>query len=282
LSRLYLYYNARYATFGPNRPIEDRGCHIEPALQALKSYGICQEEYWPFIDARVNYQPYSSCYQQYKKFIPFSYRRLGNQIETMKSYLEAGYPLVIGARIYSQFHEAAYYGGAVHHPNEYEKMTATNNGHAMLVVGYTDSYRAFIVRNSYGPQWGNQGYGYFPYSYLGDPFLCSDIYSIESDLAQNLVNRHLTIDDNYTYYGASEPTDDQKEKLKTLFEVKEIETSEGSRKLTDEEREQMNKMKDFKNDDNQFKAPNADDSKKSSQTEKDVDAKKHVIKNYVV
>jgi C1A family cysteine protease len=38
-------------------------------------------------------------------------------------------------------------------------------GHAMVVVGYDDNKRAFLVQNSFGPSWGNKGYGWFGYDW---------------------------------------------------------------------------------------------------------------------
>jgi hypothetical protein len=43
-------------------------------------------------------------------------------------------------------------------------------GHALLVVGYVDDEGdgggLFIVRNSWGPDWGANGYGFLPYAYV--------------------------------------------------------------------------------------------------------------------
>jgi C1A family cysteine protease len=36
----------------------------------------------------------------------------------------------------------------------------------MLCVGYSDPDRVFIVRNSWGSDWGDKGYCYIPYDYL--------------------------------------------------------------------------------------------------------------------
>lgn len=36
----------------------------------------------------------------------------------------------------------------------------------MLCVGYSDPDQVFIVRNSWGPDWGDKGYCYVPYRYL--------------------------------------------------------------------------------------------------------------------
>ncbi len=51
-------------------------------------------------------------------------------------------------------------------------------GHAVLAVGYDDGEQRFIVRNSWGPKWGMQGYFTLPYSYLTEPNLSDDFWSI--------------------------------------------------------------------------------------------------------
>jgi C1A family cysteine protease len=46
-------------------------------------------------------------------------------------------------------------------------------GHAMCCVGYDMEKQMFIVRNSWGTEWGDNGYCYFPFEYLvyfGDDF----------------------------------------------------------------------------------------------------------------
>jgi len=52
-------------------------------------------------------------------------------------------------------------------------------GHAVMCVGFNDETRTFIMRNSWGPEWGDQGYFYIPYEYLTDPGLTSDIWALE-------------------------------------------------------------------------------------------------------
>jgi len=38
--------------------------------------------------------------------------------------------------------------------------------HSVLIVGYNDDTREFIFQNSWGTQWGDHGFGYFPYEYI--------------------------------------------------------------------------------------------------------------------
>ncbi|MEK2690768.1 C1 family peptidase [Bdellovibrio sp. GT3] len=39
-------------------------------------------------------------------------------------------------------------------------------GHAILLVGYDDQRRLFMFKNSWGPKWGNQGYGYVTFDHV--------------------------------------------------------------------------------------------------------------------
>jgi hypothetical protein len=39
----------------------------------------------------------------------------------------------------------------------------------MLIVGYDDDRQLFVVRNSWGADWGDRGYGYMPYAWVLNP-----------------------------------------------------------------------------------------------------------------
>jgi C1A family cysteine protease len=51
-------------------------------------------------------------------------------------------------------------------------------GHAVLAVGYDDTTQHFIVRNSWGADWGDQGYFTIPYAYLADRNLSDDFWTV--------------------------------------------------------------------------------------------------------
>ena len=50
----------------------------------------------------------------------------------------------------------------------------------MAIVGYRKEDDSFIVRNSWGTEWGQKGYCRIPSSYLTNPFLASDFWIIRS------------------------------------------------------------------------------------------------------
>lgn len=81
--------------------------------------------------------------------------------EEMKESVAAGMPVVFGIAVFSGIYEAK--NGVIPLPGKGEQPLG---GHIMLCVGYDESTQQFLVRNSWGTEWGNSGYGYLPYSYI--------------------------------------------------------------------------------------------------------------------
>jgi C1A family cysteine protease len=80
-------------------------------------------------------------------------------VESLKTQLATYGPLVTTMTVYSDFY---YYQSGV-----YEQTSGTaQGGHAVLLVGYDDVGQYFIVKNSWGPTWGEQGYFRIAYSQL--------------------------------------------------------------------------------------------------------------------
>lgn len=72
------------------------------------------------------------------------------QPDVLKDYLAQGQLIAIGASV--QENLSSYRGNGV-----YESEGRVLGGHAMTVTGYDDERRAFRVRNSWGPSWGDRG-----------------------------------------------------------------------------------------------------------------------------
>jgi C1A family cysteine protease len=80
--------------------------------------------------------------------------------------------------VYASFESAAVAkSGVVNMPKSGEQRIG---GHAVMAVGYDDSKRTFLVRNSWGKKWGKKGYFTMPYSYLTSPKLASDFWTVRS------------------------------------------------------------------------------------------------------
>jgi C1A family cysteine protease len=60
------------------------------------------------------------------------------------------------------------------------KKEKTRGGHAVLGVGYDDNSKCFIIKNSWGENWGDKGFFYMPYDYITDSDLCADFWVIQT------------------------------------------------------------------------------------------------------
>ncbi|CAF1343584.1 unnamed protein product [Adineta ricciae] len=85
----------------------------------------------------------------------------------MKTCLANQVPFLIGIKLLdSATSEAKRNNGYISMPDPSSLTVAMTGTHAVLVVGYDDRTRHFIVRNSWGRDWGIDGYFYIPYDYL--------------------------------------------------------------------------------------------------------------------
>lgn len=174
LSRLFVYYNTRIIE---NTVKIDSGASLRDTMKSLSKYGVCAESDWPYIISRFSQRPKDKCYTDGKTHVITSYKSL-KTLTDMKSCLAQGYPFVFGASIYESFEsESTEKTGIVKMPGKREGLLG---GHALCCVGYQDSKQWFIVRNSWGSEWGDRGYCYMPYSYLENIDLADDFWTVRT------------------------------------------------------------------------------------------------------
>lgn len=75
--------------------------------------------------------------------------------QAVKQALQQG-PLVTTLTVYADFMS---YGSGVYKHTTGEYL----GGHAVSLIGYDDAKRAWIIRNSWGPTWGDNGFAYVSY-----------------------------------------------------------------------------------------------------------------------
>jgi hypothetical protein len=78
-------------------------------------------------------------------------------VSALKSALAAYGPLITTMDVYSDF---MYYTSGIYH----YVSGSLEGGHAILLVGYDDTNQCFIVKNSWGTSWGEQGFFRIAYS----------------------------------------------------------------------------------------------------------------------
>ena len=178
LSRLFIYYNERALE---NSVAIDSGAQIRDGIKTLVKQGVCSEKSWPYIISKFAIKPPSSCYKEALDHQIIEYQRLVT-LDEMRACLAHGFPFVFGFSVYESFEsQKIARTGVMPMPSRNERMIG---GHAVCGVGYNDSKKRLIVRNSWGTVWGMDGYFTMPYKYLADRNLSDDFWTIRQ--AENL------------------------------------------------------------------------------------------------
>ena len=174
LARLFVYYNERVIE---NSVGDDAGAMLRDGIKALVQWGCCTEKLLPYDVSKFAKKPSSACYADGKKRIITGYARL-NTLNDMRQCLAAGFPFVFGFTVYPSFMTAQVAKtGKANLPDGNER---PEGGHAVCAVGYVDSIKCFVVRNSWGTGWGMKGYFTLPYAYLTDRNLSDDLWTIRA------------------------------------------------------------------------------------------------------
>lgn len=169
-SRLFLYYNERLYI---NETHKDEGAYLSDGIISLKSYGICEEIYHPYIISNVFKEPSKEAYENAKNYYVLETFNISNDINEIKSWLIKNEPIAIAIAVYSNFMNSK--TGLIELPNETDNFVG---GHAVIICGFDDKNRRFILRNSWGVYWGDKGYFYLPYDYISNDDLCGDLWII--------------------------------------------------------------------------------------------------------
>ena len=175
-SRLAMYYDTRVLV--EDSPAnDDTGVTLEDLCQSVRKYHVFPESLWPYDVSKFAEKP--PTVDKSKNSTVFSAHAVAQDIDTIRAYLSAGFPILIGIQVYDSFEsQAVAESGIVPMPNTDTEQCL--GGHALLLVGYDDSRKVFLVLNSWGASWGiNNGYCLFPYEYLLNTDLASDFWCVQ-------------------------------------------------------------------------------------------------------
>lgn len=111
-------------------------------------------------------QPKRHSYTQAEKFRVLDMQKVDVVLNHWRHCLAEGYPIVFGCALFESFDDCNRRHGVVPMPDPDDVARGEHGRHAMLCVGYSDADQVFIVRNSWGEDWGDRGYCYMPYNYL--------------------------------------------------------------------------------------------------------------------
>lgn len=172
-SRLFIYYNERLAEGTVN---EDAGAYIRTGIKSINVHGVCPEKTWPYIIKKFADVPIPLAYRKAKLHQSLQYRAVTQTETDIRTALAIGLPVVFGFMVQQSFESLEVAKTGLYGPGQKEKILG---GHAVLIVGYDDTKKVFIVRNSWGESWGDKGYFYIPYSVVLNPNISNDFWVIQ-------------------------------------------------------------------------------------------------------
>lgn len=160
----------------------DTGGYIRSTMKALVCFGVPPEAFWPYEPARLDEEPTAFVYGLARNFRPMKYYRLDARgvspselLASVRRCLSSGFPLMFGFPVYPSVVQARS-AGDIPVPDAAEPV---QGGHAVTAAGYDDGRRirnwapgsqesvgAILIRNSWGPNWGDGGYGWLPYDFV--------------------------------------------------------------------------------------------------------------------
>ena len=161
LSESFVYYNVRKADHCEQ---EDCGSSLYSIIVSMGTDGVCLERLCPYsTNPDMSPSPEAYADAQTRKIVKVL--NVKPKVEDIKSAVAQGYPVAISLKIFDSFNADA---GFVQRPSDEDIKEGRFGNHAMIVCGYSDDERVFIVRNSWGTKFGDKGYCYIPYSYIAD------------------------------------------------------------------------------------------------------------------
>ena len=175
----------------------DTGAYLRTTMKAMVLFGVPPERYWTYDINRYDEEPIAFCYAFALSYKTIRYYRLdppgaspSQVLSTIQRFLTAGLPCMFGFTVYSSIPAIGAGTGDIPFPQAGDSVLG---GHAIVAVGYNNAKKigshkgALLIRNSWGADWGEQGYGWLPYAYV-EQGLAVDFWSL---LKAEFVNTEL-------------------------------------------------------------------------------------------
>jgi len=176
VSRLFIYYYERLLIGTVNY---DSGAYIRDGIKATNRWGAPLENLWPYNISKFKTAPNSAAVQDAAKRKVTLYER-ALDFNACINALANGYPVIIGFTVYSSFVSGNWDRTTAVMPYPNTRSERVLGGHAVLLVGYNSSTQRFIVKNSWGTNWGDKGYFYMPYQVIQNTSMSGDFWVIKS------------------------------------------------------------------------------------------------------
>ena len=162
LSERFVYYNV----LKDSGVIADTGSSLYGVVESITQYGVCAESFCKYDIDKYNIAPSKEAYEDAIAHRIKVAKNVKISHNDITSALSEGYPVTISLKIFDSFGNQS--KGFVYRPTEKEIAENKYGNHAMVICGYSEEDKVYIVRNSWGKGFGDNGYCYIPFSYIED------------------------------------------------------------------------------------------------------------------
>jgi len=190
-----------------NNEIEnDCGTKIIDCLLYLKKYGACPEFSYIYDIKKINTIPNKLSYQLSKfcklvKFIEITRNDIKKNL--LKNNL-----IICGIKIFNSFHNP------ITIKTGYVKLPKNNistenilhfnenillGGHSIIIIGFDDNTSNYKFINSWGMNWGDNGYGYIPYDYINNVSYADEFFILKKITNMNINNMSNNLSNHQGY-----------------------------------------------------------------------------------
>ena len=137
----------------------DEGTSISDALNLLKSTGAARLTDFPYDPRSCSRVPDTNVASQAANYKIEDWKRVDEQkLDSIKGQIFSGNPVVFGLFVSDSFDRLS--EGQIYNDLSSDR----TGGHAMVLVGYSETKRAFKLINSWGDDWGDNGFGWISYA----------------------------------------------------------------------------------------------------------------------
>jgi C1A family cysteine protease len=170
-SQLFVYFNTRKLE---GDTLKDDGAQIRDVFKSVAQYGIAPTTDWPFEVANVLRTPSAKAYSDAKKEILTNYYSVDQNHLEIQQCLAMGYPVVFGTVVCPSFERAT--NGHIPMPIPNERVLG---GHAITLIGYDNNQKVYEFLNSWGEQWGDDGFGWLPQAMVESNNYSDDFWMVK-------------------------------------------------------------------------------------------------------
>lgn len=156
---------------------------LRAVWQAVVQFGVPELDVWPGCDGSWEEDPDAFAYGGARDYSALRYVRLDPRSHTgpetldlVRAFLSAGFLCAFGIPLCT----SAEQNGEIGYPTIFDDV---RGGQALIAVGYDDHHRlrsdrgCLIVRGCWGRSWGDEGYGWLPYTYVREK-LATDFWAV--------------------------------------------------------------------------------------------------------